>query len=238
MIDYLVLETNSLTGATVDSIQMHDIGSSIKVVQPGDSFIGTALRNATSQTLVLKSGVIWQGCSDDIPAVAKNYPICISEYGVFTDHPKLEHTYELLKSPIARGNKDLSIFVINPEHWKVIPETDEGVLSKVKSLTMPRYMNHKDDELIKEAIPPHDALYYGVLGTAALTLNYVSTILSRNVNANETFAYLFDEVAKYTNGLDTADKAFITELGEKTRSRVASLRDGLAKINGLIHDTD
>lgn len=238
MIDYLVLETNTLAGATVDSIQMHDVGSSIKVVEPGDSFIGTAVQHATSQTLVLKSGVIWQGCSDDIPVAAKNYPICVSEYAVFADHPKLDHTYELLKSPLALGNKDLSIFIINPEHWKIAPETDKGVISKVKSLNMPRYMNHKDDVLIKEAIPPHDALYYGVLGTSALTLNYVSTILSRDVTANETFAYLFDEVAKYTNGLDAADKEFIRELGEKTRSRVSRLRDGLAKLNGLIDGAD
>ena len=238
MIDYLVLETNSLAGATVDSINMHDVGASIKVVEPGDSFIGTAVKNATSQTLVLKSGVIWQGCSDDIPAVTKNYAISVSKYGVFFGHPKLSHTYDLVKSSTTEDQKRLVGFVINPEHWKIAPETDSGVLNKVKSLCMPRYMNHKDDELLREAIPAHDALYYGVLGTTALTLNYVSTILRKDVSANETFAYLFDEVAKYTNGLDTADKTFITELGEKTRSRVACLRDGLAKINGLIHDTD
>ena len=48
MIDYLVLETNSLAGATVDSINIHDVGASIKVVEPGDSFIGTAVKTLSN----------------------------------------------------------------------------------------------------------------------------------------------------------------------------------------------
>lgn len=236
MIDYLVLETNPLAAATVDSIRMHDVGSTIKVVEAGSSLIGTAVKNATSQTLVLKSGVIWQGCSDDIPAVSMQYPICAAEFPVFADHPKFFDTYNLAGEDTAPGVKDLSIFVINPDLWKEAPEQDIGVLRNTRILTMPRYMNHKDDWLLEDTIPPHEALYYGVLGESALALNYVGTILRGNVTANETFAYLFDEVAKYTNGLDAADKDFIKELGEKTRSRVGSLRRGLAKLNGVVND--
>lgn len=231
MIDYLILETNELTAITVNSIKAHDATASIKVITPEESFVGTALKHSSSSTLVLKSGVVWRGTSADIPKQAKDYPICVSEYGVFTDNTKLEHTYDLLGLDITRGHKDLSVFIINPQFWKVIPETDIGLMSKIRKLNMPRYMNHKDDPLFTEAIPPHDALYYSVLGTSALTLNYVSTILKGEATANETFAYLFDEVAKYTNGLDVSNKDLINELGEKTKKRIGKLRLGLAKIN-------
>ena len=233
MIDYLVLETNELTPITLNSIAIHDPKANVKVVTPTNSLVGTALAHSSNQTVVLKSGVVWRGNSNSIPTKTKEFPICVSEYGVFSNHDKLDHTYGLVGLDITLGNKDLSIFIINPKLWIATPETDIGLMSKVRKLNMPRYMNHKDDLLFKEAIPPHDALYYGVLGLNAVALNYVSTILQGEVTANETFAYLFDEVAKYTNGLDNSYKDLINDLGVKTKKRIGKLRLGLSKINNL-----
>ena len=233
MLDYLVLETNELAALTINAINQHDPGATIRCVPTGESFVGTALKHSTKLTMVLKSGVVWRGSSSDIPDVAINYPLCASEYAVFADNDKLSHIYQLKGSPLALGMKDLSIFLINPELWDDIPETDKGILKDKRILNMPRYMNHREDELVSDGLAAHDCLYYGVLGLNSLALNYVTCLRNRTASVTETLAYPFDHLTPYVNGLDKNDIHFIRKVADKTQSRVGRLRDGLAKINGV-----
>ena len=233
MLDYLVLETNGLSALTVNSITKHDPGANIRCVPAEESFVGTALRHSNRLTMVLKSGVVWRGSSSDIPEPVQNYALCAGEYGVFVDNDKVSHIYELKGSPVTLGIKDLSIFIINPDMWDKVPDTDKGVLQGKRLLKMPRYMNHREDELVNEGLPAHDCLYYGVLGINSLALNYVNCLLNKSASVTETMAYVFDHLEPYVNGLDKTDIHFIRKVADKTRSRVGTLRDGLAKINGV-----
>lgn len=233
MLDYLVLETNELAPLTINAINQHDPGATIRCVPAGKSFVGTALKHSTRLTMVLKSGVVWRGSFSDVPEVAKNYALCASEYAVFANNDKLNHIYALKGSPLALGIKDLSIFVINPELWNDVPETDKGVLKNKRTLNMPRYMNHREDELVADGLASHDCLYYGVLGVNSLALNYVNCLRTRSASVSETLAYLFDHLLPYVNGLDKDDIHFIKKAADKTRSRVGKFRDGLVEINGV-----
>ena len=233
MLDYLVLETNELSALTVNSIRQHDPSADIRCVPAEESFVGTALRHSNRLTMVLKSGVVWRGSSSDIPEPVQNYALCASEYAVFADNDNLSHIYELKGSPLAGGMKDLSIFIINPDLWDEVPDTDKGVLQGKRLLKMPRYMNHREDELVTEGLPAHNCLYYGVLGINSLALNYVNCLLNKSASVTETLAYVFDHLEPYVNGLDKNDIHFIRKVADKTRSRVGTLRDGLAEINGV-----
>lgn len=233
MLDYVVLETNELAPLTINALNQHDPGATITCVPAGESFIGTALQHSTRTTMVLKSGVVWRGSSSDVPEVASNYALCASEYAVFMDNWDQNHIYELKGSRLAYGIKDLSIFIINPDLWDYVPETDKGVLRDKRILKMPRYMNHSEDELVADGLPAHQCLYYGVLGVNSLALNYVDCLCDRSASVTETMAYLFDHLTPYVNGLDKNDIHFITKAADKTRSRVSKLRDGLAEINGV-----
>ena len=233
MLDYLVIETNELAALTVNSINEHDPGATITCVPADKSFIGTALQHSTRTTMVLKSGVVWRGSSSDVPEVVNNYALCASEYAVFADNDDLNHIYDLKGSPLALGIKDLSIFIVNPELWDNIPETDSGALIGKRTLTMPRYMNHSEDELVADGLPAHQCLYYGVLGVNSLALNYVDCLRNRSASVTETIGYLFDHLTPYVNGLDNNDIYFIKKVADKTRARVAKMRDSLAKINGV-----
>ncbi|MEC8230560.1 MAG: hypothetical protein VX061_03870 [Pseudomonadota bacterium] len=233
MLDYVVIETNALAALTINAINEHDPGAKVTCVPRGKSFIGTALQHSTQTTMVLKSGVVWRGSSSDVPEVANNYALCASEYAVFADNNNLNHIYALKDSPLALGIKDLSIFIINPELWDSIPETDSGALKDKRTLNMPRYMNHSEDELIADGLPAHECLYYGVLGVNSLALNYVDCLRNRSASVTETIGYLFDHLTPYVNGLDNNDIYFIKKVADKTCARVAKMRDGLAKINGV-----
>lgn len=233
MLDYVVLEANGLAPLTINALNQHDPGATITCVPAGESFIGTALQHSTRTTMVLKSGVVWRGSSSDVPEVAKNYDICCSEYAVFMDNWDFNHIYELKGSRIARGVKDLSMFIINPDLWDYVPDTDKGILRHKRILNMPRYMNHAEDELIADGLPAHQCLYYGVLGVNSLALNYVDCLCDRSASVTETMSYLFDHLTPYVNGLDKNDIHFITKAADKTRARISKLRDGLAEINGV-----
>lgn len=233
MLDYLVIETNALAALTVNAIAQHDPSAKVKCVPRGKSFIGTALEHATQTTMVLKSGVVWRGSAADIPEPAHNYALSASEYAVFADNDDLGHIYEMKGSPLAGGIKDLSIFLINPVHWDTIPDKDAGAVKDKRTLKMPRYMNHAEDELVADGLPAHQCLYYGVLGVNALALNYVGCLQNRSATVTETMAYLFDHLTPYVDGLDANDAYFINKTANMTRARVAKLRDGFAKINGV-----
>ena len=233
MLDYVVIETNALAALTINAINEHDPGAKITCVPRGTSFIGTALQHSTQTTMVLKSGVSWRGSSSDVTEVSNNYALCASEYAVFADNDNLNHIYALKDSPLALGIKDLSIFIVNPKLWGSIPETDSGALKDKRMLNMPRYMNHSEDELVADGLPAHECLYYGVLGVNSLALNYVDCLRNRSASVTETIGYLFDHLTPYVNGLDNNDIYFIKKVADKTRARVAKMRDSLAKINGV-----
>ena len=55
---------------------------------------------------------------------------------------------------------------------------------------------------------------------------------NRSASVTETIGYLFDHLTPYVNGLDNNDIYFIKKVADKTRARVAKMRDSLAKING------
>lgn len=236
MAHYLILENNDFTPLTLNSIRAHDDSAAIKVMPapaPGASWVGASLEQCSEQTVVLKSGVVWRGDDTSIPEKSIKYPLCIAETGVYSDSYDLAHTYDLIGSNITAGMKDMSVFIISPKLWVNIPETDVGLMKKVKKARMPRYMNHKEDPCFKEAIAPHQALYYNVLGLSAVANNYVGCLKAGEATVTETIAYPFDILMDYTEGLGYQEKAVVEKLGHKTLSRVGVLRNGLAKMNGV-----
>lgn len=235
MANYVVVETNSLSALTVDSIKTHDSDAVIKQVSLDNGFIPAGLNATNEPSLVLGSGVVFRGDWSKLPTNRMlQYPICVSEIGVFFQHERVEETYKLVKSPTTAGNIDLSVHFINPKLWRRIPDKDTGVLPNLtKKLTMPRFMNHKTDELVKDALQIQQCLYYGVLGLPAYVLNYVPCLEADKVSVTETMAYCFDHLERYSNGLDTKDKERVLEYSDKTRKRWAKFRDGLGRVNGL-----
>ena len=148
----LILETNNLTRLTTNSIEANMTGYEYKVVKPGDSKIGTALKNIDDVTLVVQSGLVLNIKEGDLPSreKLKKYHLAVSREAVYADHPSIGKHYELTSRRMHRGMIDLSLFIINPAMWDDIPESDTGLLSKSKLLHMPRYMNHRNDIIFKE----------------------------------------------------------------------------------------
>jgi hypothetical protein len=197
-----------------------------EVVPYDKGFISTALRNASELCLVVKSGVMLDIQDGDLPKreLLESYDICVSRSGVFTDSPQNRHIYRLVGNDTNKKHMDLSVFVINPKRWVRIPETDEGVLGKVKRLRMPRHMNHKSDAIVRTAISAREAMNYGMLAEQASVFNYVDVFESGKANGNEMFAYAMEKALPFSNGLPEVEK-----LAARTAKRAAKLRTGLAK---------
>jgi hypothetical protein len=232
-LEILILEANELTALTVNSIKKNMPRAKYKVVKCGKSKVGTAISNCTKPTLVVTSGLVLNIRQGDIPPVDKinNYDICVSRMGVYVDHPKHSTTYGLIDSPLNKGFIDLSIFILNPKNWFEIPETDAGFLSTKKCLYMPRYINHKHDPLVKDCIGSYEAFRYGLSGESAAVLNYLPHLISGKATPIETFAYCFDKVAEYAEGLPEDYKQKVLKLGNKTKVRVGKLRKALYELN-------
>lgn len=226
-LEILVLDCNELTPLTVNSIRKNMPRAKYRVVKPGKSKIGTAVANCERPTIVVSSGAVLNIRHGDVPEKAKDYHMCVSRQGVYIDHPKHSKVYELIGSPITRGFVDLSVFIINPEKWYEIPDTDAGVMGNKKILYMPRYFNHKQDPIIAECVGGYEALKYGMQGEAAAVLNYTPHLLSGKATPIETVAYCFDKIEEFTYGLDPESKAKIQKLAKKTRQRATRLRRGL-----------
>lgn len=228
-LEILVLDCNELTPITVNSIRKNMPRAKYRVVKVDKSKIGTAVANCDKPTLVVTGGIVLDIKLGDIPPVEKikQYHMCVSRQGVYVDHPKHAGVYKLIGSPITKGFIDLSIFIINPEKWYEIPNTDSGVLGNKKVLYMPRYFNHKHDPIIKDCIGGHEGFKYGMSGEAAAVLNYIPHLLSGEATPIETMAYCFDKVAKFTDGLSPEAEERIKKLGEKTRIRVGKMRERL-----------
>ena len=234
MYSFVVIETNSLTALTVNSIKNHMPGSQVTVVPLGDGGIATALSATNDPAFVLQSGVVFRAATHMLPmdVLARN-PLAVTEACVFGDHPTLSHNYEMLGLPDALGMADMSVFHIVPKLWKSAPPSDNAALPNCKKVWMPRYMNHKTDALIKKAINAKDALYYGALGVPALVLNYIPVLETGESVPTEQAAYCFDHLAPYKSGLDKNDRDKLQILIEKTTTRYAKMRDSFAQLSGL-----
>ena len=229
----LILETNNLIRLTTNSIEANMTGYEYKIVKPGDSKIGTALKNIDDITLVVKSGLVLNIKEGDLPSreKLKKYHLAVSREAVYADHPSIRTHYDLTSRKMHKGMIDLSLFIINPALWDDIPERDTGFLSKSKLLHMPRYMNHRNDITFKEqTINSADALTYGVLGEQSCIYNYIGVLDSKDISVLETYAYCFDKLLPYTEGLPKEEKEIVECLGNKTKRRISRLRRRLHNV--------
>lgn len=225
----LILESNELAPLTINSIKQNMPRMKYEVVPAGSSKVGTALANVTEPTLVVTSGIVLDIKQGDMPPpeTINKYHICVSRTGVFVDHRRHSQTYSVLESNISKGHIDLSIFIINPDKWLEIPNSDRRVLNEKKVLYMPRYLNHKTDILVEECIGAYEAVRYGIQGESAAVLNYVPNILSGKANVMESYAYCFDKLEKYSADLHPKWQKNISTLAEKTRVRISKTRKRL-----------
>lgn len=231
-LEILILEANELTPLTVNSIKKNMPRVKYKVVKAGKSKVGTALANCSKPTLVVTSGLVLNIRQGDIPPEEKinEYDICVSRMGVYVDHPKHSTVYSLIDTPMHKGFIDLSIFIINPANWYEIPSSDAGMLKNKKCLYMPRYINHKHDPIVKDCIGSYEAFRYGMSGESAAVYNYIPHLLSGKATPIETFAYCFDKVAEYAEGLPEPLKEKVLNLGNKTKVRVGKMRKRLYEL--------
>ena len=224
--EILVVECNKLTSLTVNSIRQNMPDWNYKVVPYERGFIPTALRHTNELCLVVKSGVVLNIQDGDLPdqSLLEDYDICLSRTGVFTDNRSNHHVYQLVGSKLNKNSLDLSIFLINPKRWVLTPDTDVGVLAKVRRLRMPRHMNHRSDPLIAKTVSAQAAMDYGMLAEQASVFNYVDVFEKGSANGNEMFAYALEKALPFADGLPE-----VKMLAKKTATRVSKLRVGLAK---------
>jgi hypothetical protein len=228
----LVVECNKLTALTVNSIRHNMPDWEYEVVPYQNGFIQTALLNSEDLCLVVKSGIILDIKDGDLPDRSKleQYDICVSRDGVFTDSPTSRHIYGLIGCPLNEKAMDLSIFCINPKRWVRIPDSDTGVLSRVKRLRMPRHMNHKCDPIVAKAISAREAINYGMLAEKASALNYIPVFERGKVNGNEMFAYALEKAIPFLDGLPSEEMSTVEAIGRRTEKNVSKLRVRLANI--------
>lgn len=229
----LIYQANPLTALTVNSIKKNMPDWTYKVVKSGTSKIGTALKNVDDISLVVRSGTVLNIKKDDLPTKEKleKYHIALSREHVFTDHTRLCGAYQVKLGEHPNPNLiDLSVFIINPFLWTDIPEKDSGVFLEKKKLYMPRYMNHKEDILVKENLSARDCNIYGMLSKKSCILNYVNCILNEKITMSEKFSYAFDEVNKYTDGLDSKYKNIINKFSNMTDGRYDKFKGRLAEV--------
>ena len=95
---------------------------------------------------------------------------------------------------------------------------------------MPRYINHKSDPILDSCIGSYEAFKYGMAGETAAVYNYLPHLLSGKATPIETFAYCFDKLADYVDGLPEHRKTQVLKLAEKTRIRASKLRKALVEL--------
>lgn len=227
----LIIKCNNLEALTINSIRKNMTGWIYKVVPFNEGYIRTALENTDEITLCVRSGVILNLQEGDLPGddLLSDYPIAISRDGVFTDNKRQKHIYGLIGNPLTKKAIDLSVFIINPDRWDVIPEKDTGILGGVRRLRMPRFMNHKSDPLIEKSISGKVALDYGMLSTQASIHNYIPVFLKGKVNGNEMLAYALELALPLLDGLPEKERINVEAVASKTQTRMAKLRNGLAE---------
>jgi hypothetical protein len=123
------------------------------------------------------------------------------------------------------------VFIINPEPWAVAPDSDTGVIETVKKLWMPRYMNHRTDGVLREAMGAWHALRYGILGLGAAVHNYVPLYLAGRASPAEMYGYCLEFALPYVDFLPVSARNRVYKLAERTRIVAARLRSGLQFLN-------
>ena len=234
-LEIIILECNDLTALTVNSIKKNMPRAKYKVVPAkGKSKIGTALSHAKGITLVVTSGLVLNIKHGDLPPESKleQYALSVSREGVYVDHPKHSTSYNLVNSNITKGFIDLCIFIINPAKWFEIPTKDSGVVGDKKTLFMPRYINHKSDPILKDCIGAYEAFKYGMAGETGAVYNYLPNLISGKATPIETFAYCFDKLEEYSEGLPEYKRKQVLNLAQKTKTRVGKLRPQLLATKG------
>jgi len=227
----LVVECDSLTSITENSIKRDMPDWDYKVVSYKDGFIPTALNNIDDITLVVRGGVILNIKEKDLPdrETLEKYHICISKDAVFGDNDIYKNIYNSVGLSSAKNIVDLSIFIINPKKWETIPDSDSKSLQDTKRLRMPRYMNHKTDDLLKDVLTGKTAMDYGMLAEQASVYNYIPIYKKGTVNGNEMMAYALEKVLPFLDDLEKEDKTRISKVALETFDKFYKLRTGLAE---------
>lgn len=227
----LIIKRNNLEMLTVNSIRKNMPDWDYEVVPFNKGYIRTALENTDELTLCVRSGIILNVQEGDMPGpeLLDDYHIAISREGVFTDNKRNKHIYGLIGNKLHKNAIDLSVFVINPSKWDTIPDTDKGILAKVRRLRMPRFMNHKCDPIVAKSITGKSAIEYGMLSCQASIHNYISVFLNGKANGNEMMAYALELALPFLKGVPEKERIKVEAVASKTQKRMAKLRNGLAE---------
>ena len=230
--DVLIYQTNNLAAITINSIKKNMPDWNYTVVKLEGPIVRTALKICNKPTLVVESGVVLNIQDGDIPPLDKlnNYHMAISREYVFADHDRLCGSYQVLYGKVPNGGIiDLSVFIINPSKWETIPDKDSGFWQDIKTIKIPRYMNHSTDVLIKEAVSAKDCFDYSVLGEAASIYNYIKCFEAGQVNSSEKIAYCLE---KYLDYLDNVSDNVYNKIHKIANipDRVIRFRKELSKV--------
>lgn len=218
--EILIYQTNNLACITINSIKKNMPDWKYKVVKVEDGIIKTALNNCDKTTLVVESGVILNIQDNDLPPleVLNKYHMAKSKKLVFGDHDRLCGCYEVLLGHIPNGGViDLSVFIINPSKWDFIPETDIGFWNDIKTISIPRYMNHRTDVLVYQSLSARDCFMYGALGEQASIHNYIECFKQGHVNMSERFAYCLDKYLNYLDDVSDTVYNMITKVAKENK---------------------
>lgn len=225
----LVLDRNDLTGLTLSSIQSALPDADVKVASFDGGYIRTALKNCNDITLVVESGVMLNTSRFDVPGddVLSRYQLAVSRAHVFADHPHHVNLYGLMGITPDKSLIDLTVFLINPSTWSDMPISDREAVSRARKLYMPRYMNHRSDPVVPEAMGAWPALQYGMLGMQAVVNNYIPQFLSGTASPAEMYGYCMDYALSHLEALSGHTKDRVHALARKTQIAAARLRSGL-----------
>ena len=231
----LILEANEFAGLTEASIRKEMPGVSYTVTgfNPEKGVLGSALAAAGDElTLVVVSGVVLRIKDGDIPprSVLSQYHICAPRNQVYVDHDKYKAFYSYVDRPANPKEIDICLFIINPAMWTEHPKADKGALQGKKILAMPRYMDHKCDDVISKCLSTYEALKYGMLGASASALNYLPILQKGEASVIERYAYCLDQLANYLDLLPEPQAEVCRSLAEK--SVMAGTRSKLAEALG------
>lgn len=233
-LNLIILEVNDFVGLTEASIQKRMPGVSYTVQRIGPKgTLNTALDIADGKlSLVVTSGVVLDLQPGDLPplSVLNNYHLCAARNMVYADHDKYKQFYSYVDKEVNPKELDLNVFVINPAMWDSIPEKDAGALRDKKLLAMPRYMNHKTDDLINTCVSPYEALKYGMLGEHAAVLNYRKCLENGKATVIERYAYCFDKLKPFVDLLDEPQRHVCLALADQTT--IAPMRSKMSDALG------
>ena len=229
-LNLIILEVNPFTALTEESIRKNMPGAGYTIARVNSKgVLNTALDVAEGKiSFVVMSGVVLDIKDGDLPPlrVIQQYHLCAARNQVYADHEQLSRFYNYLDRPANKKELGLDVFIINPAMWDTVPDKDAGALKDKKLLSMPRYMNHKTDELIDTCVSSYEALKYGMLGQQAAVHNYRSCLEKGTASVVERYAYCFEKLSPYLDALGDEEKQICQGLID--RSTKISMRAKLA----------